>query len=219
MPALIYDTTTQAFKDADTPKIYSSSDGAFVDAHGKIWDETAQAWVDAWDTSTGYELFSNGAWNVPFYIANSNVLYINPNNGAFTGKTLGGGQTEYYCYTNSKIDITDYSMLVIDMIPYSTGGNDGVGAAWISVCFSSTQSLSGRIGTPKNNDPLDGTFYSYFRYQADQYFTVTGRSDIRSEIEIPISAYSGEYYFVIQFGNWNGAYGTICFEMFNVKLV
>ena len=48
MPALIYDTTTQAFKDAETPKIYSSGDGAYVDAHGKIWDENAQAWVDAW---------------------------------------------------------------------------------------------------------------------------------------------------------------------------
>lgn len=46
MSAKIYDTTQQAFVDAETPKVYDGS--AYVDANGKVQD--GGIWEDAWNT-------------------------------------------------------------------------------------------------------------------------------------------------------------------------
>lgn len=45
MAALIYDPTSQAFKEAGGAKVYSSGNGAYVDAGGKVWN--GSEWVDA----------------------------------------------------------------------------------------------------------------------------------------------------------------------------
>lgn len=47
MSAKIYDTTSQAFVDAETPKV--NSGGVFIDAEGKVY--SGGAWEDAWSGS------------------------------------------------------------------------------------------------------------------------------------------------------------------------
>jgi len=47
MAVKIYDSTTQAFVDADVPKVYSSTDSAFVDAGGKV--KVGDEWEDVTD--------------------------------------------------------------------------------------------------------------------------------------------------------------------------
>jgi len=54
MAALIYDSTSQAFKEAGGAKVYSSGDSAFVDAGGKVWN--GSEWVDALGGSSNYEV-------------------------------------------------------------------------------------------------------------------------------------------------------------------
>lgn len=44
MPAMIWDSTLQAYKETDTPKIWNESAQAFVDCEGKMYN--GSAWVD-----------------------------------------------------------------------------------------------------------------------------------------------------------------------------
>lgn len=62
MGALIYDTNTEAFKDAETPKVWGG--GSFSDAEGKVYDDVNESWVDAWNDSKIY-LFHNGDQCIP----------------------------------------------------------------------------------------------------------------------------------------------------------
>lgn len=51
MPALIYDETTSAFKEASNPKIYKDTTNAFVDSEGKVYNGTE--WVDVYGDKPG----------------------------------------------------------------------------------------------------------------------------------------------------------------------
>lgn len=102
MSALIWDSTTQAFKDADTPKIYSGS--GFGDAEGKIWNETAQAWEDAWSNAL---VFINGN-----YIDERLILQ---NADSYQGQTTEGA---YYVASPSA---THVSASILFRIPIVSG--------------------------------------------------------------------------------------------------
>lgn len=51
MPAMIWDETLQAFKEATTPKIWNESINAFVDSEGKAYN--GSEWVDAYGDLPG----------------------------------------------------------------------------------------------------------------------------------------------------------------------
>lgn len=46
MSVLLYDETTQAFKESSNPLLYSG--GGYDHALGKVYDKANEAWVDAW---------------------------------------------------------------------------------------------------------------------------------------------------------------------------
>lgn len=51
MPAMIWDSTSQAFKEAKNPKIHSESINVFVDSKGKVYNGTE--WVDVYGDLPG----------------------------------------------------------------------------------------------------------------------------------------------------------------------
>lgn len=57
MSALIWDSSSQAFKESEIPKVYSG--GVWQDTEGKVWN--GSAWVEAW--TNGLVFFKNGILN------------------------------------------------------------------------------------------------------------------------------------------------------------
>ena len=62
MPALIYDTSTQLFKEAENPKIYNESINAFVDSEGKVYNGTE--WVDVYGDKPGTAIEAGQDYNL-----------------------------------------------------------------------------------------------------------------------------------------------------------
>lgn len=130
MSAMIWDSTTQAFKDAETPKVWDSSANAWKDAEGKIWNETAQAWEDAWNSELwlynyGDQCIKNtGGWQnlnksgQPSYSYNNIAPVFNVNNVVF-----GDTGTSYSKYgastmvTTKKINTSRYKRVHINCVP------------------------------------------------------------------------------------------------------
>lgn len=104
MSALIWDSTTQAFKDADTPKIYSGS--SFGDAEGKIWNETAQAWEDAWSSE-----------KILLCPAESKYQYLNNQWTLQSGFTIDSEKligSNARAYASIIVDVTKYNYIIAD---------------------------------------------------------------------------------------------------------
>lgn len=50
MSVMIYDNTSQSFKEAETPKIFSPTDGAWRETTGLVYDSASKAWEEKWGT-------------------------------------------------------------------------------------------------------------------------------------------------------------------------
>ena len=50
MAAIIYDSATGAFKDAETPLIYDAAAGAYKGSTGLVYDAASGAWAERWGT-------------------------------------------------------------------------------------------------------------------------------------------------------------------------
>lgn len=113
MSALIWDSTAQAFKDADTPNI--NNENSFGDAEGKIWNETAQAWEDAWSSWKGvlYDYGNEctsitGGWTIVRNNSgqarkDTDYLFF-----PFTGQNTNVSAKDDIISTVNKVDISGY---------------------------------------------------------------------------------------------------------------
>lgn len=110
MGALIYDSVAQAWKDSETPKIYSG--GAWADSEGKIYDNGASAWVDAW---------AQAGWPDTLYVVDgaNNINKMTLPSGASFGST---GITTHRnlgaCHTapDYVIDLSVYNHLYVTLV-------------------------------------------------------------------------------------------------------
>lgn len=85
MSAKIYDTTSQAFVDAETPKV--NSGGVFIDAEGKVY--SGGAWEDAWKNMPVPPVI-DGLINDFEFIGNFNDECGNATAGTLTGTATYG---------------------------------------------------------------------------------------------------------------------------------
>lgn len=164
MSALIWDSTSQAFKDADTPKIYSGS--SFGDAEGKIWNETAQAWEDAWNSWNG-ELYDQGNEYIGVtggIVQGSYTTYpgqLIKNADSITLR-WGSGYASV-AITNNMIDITDYNYLCADVISLPSESYFALAVSLSKSIVDADIDFTTRIfttGTIKRNiSSLTGSYY------------------------------------------------------------
>lgn len=124
MPAKIWDTSTNAFKDAETPQIHNGN--SFGDAEGKIWNETAQAWEDAWSSWNG-ELYDQG--NEFTAITGGWLIGGDINNWE---KQANSFYTQYssiadgsFIRISNNIDVTEYTKLCASVNVIRTDSNRG----------------------------------------------------------------------------------------------
>lgn len=51
MSVMIYDSTSQAFKEAQTPKVYDTENQAWRETVGMVYDKNDGAWIEKWGSS------------------------------------------------------------------------------------------------------------------------------------------------------------------------
>lgn len=121
MAVKIWDVQAQAFRDAETPKIWDSSNNAWRDSTGLVWDATAGAWKEAWSLvspmgikdgtiiSGDFEEYSNKASGS---IASASTT---KNTTDITVALVGNGQIcyEYFLKLTGR-EIKKHSSLVIN---------------------------------------------------------------------------------------------------------
>lgn len=189
MSALIWDSTTQSFKDADTPKIYSGS--SFGDAEGKIWNETAQAWEDAWNLGLPdiLELFYDGVSDTRYSGGMGNTGYTQGSSRIDlpTLRSNGGG-LPYYLYFEETGSASAYSVYgtinPIDLTKYN------------NLIFTTSNRKS-------YHPYADNEAYVCITPNKSPMFTNASQytSNIDNYVQ-NISAFTGEYYVFAWIGTW-----------------
>ena len=122
MSVMIYDATSKAFKEAETPKIYSSSDQAWVETTGMSWNTEAQTWEERWGKKlflynygdectdiTGGWVHRDRDYNSYTPIQTSGIK--NTDNIEIIGDT----RTQCSLETSNTIDLTNFSKLFYDV--------------------------------------------------------------------------------------------------------
>lgn len=145
MSALIYDSTSQAFKEVGGAKVYSSGDSAYADSEGKVWDSTNQAWVDAW--ASRLVIYDNGVEHNPLTAdgwksGNASVTAGTKYSDHFN--VASNIQTANILATSNKINFAKYKTLTITyksnntnpgyyiVVGISLDKNTSTGAIWLS---------------------------------------------------------------------------------------
>lgn len=138
MAVKIWDSEAQAFRDANNvPKRYSVEDNAWVETTGMAWNEEAQAWEEKWGVSSNILYLYNqgdeceevtGGWaggdynNMVSYVPNK--AQLQDNQIYFANNGLG---TNYgvWAQTKTKVDLTDYSMINVNITSFVSLMTDG----------------------------------------------------------------------------------------------
>lgn len=116
MPAMIWDETLQAFKEADAPNIWNESAQAFVNAGGKVWNETSQSWKDVFLTDKSFSAQLNISFPgcIYYYINNwgwetiSSLVWVTP--VANISHTAGSNGISISSTTvEASVDVNTYS--------------------------------------------------------------------------------------------------------------
>ena len=172
MSVMIWDSTSQAFVEAQTPMVYDTENQAWRETTGLIWDEQNQAWVEKWNQIQTLNLYNKGVLNTeivgdfnntnygalgyknagyhlatPTFQNNSDNFYVSQTNTAGTGTLF---------FTKS-IDITKYKQIVLDADFIGHGTID------LSPAIQDNYSSIIRTGTsPIDISDISGSYYMGF---------------------------------------------------------
>lgn len=203
MAVKIWDEQSNAFKDAEIPMVWDEASGAYKDSTGLVYNESAGAWSERWNSfdgmylyNKGYENNITGGWGTTTYgtgsVArkDSDRIYLHSYRGSI--------------YTNKKVDLIGYNKLVV-ICPEIKGRTDNSRHATLGIWING--SLNIRYGTAmdfasvtKKTEDIDVAEKSLYNKLVNDY-----------SLEMDISNVNSEQYICVRFDGEDNhvAYGYI----------
>lgn len=191
MAAKIYDSTSQAFADADTPKVFVN--GVATDTEGKLWNTAEQAFTkEAWSADT-YPNNLTSYKIAPNRRLDDNMTYMN-NSGTVLNNSISltvNSDKQAHTYgavvSENVIDFSNYSSLTMVIDFTLNTGWDVMGMIGDDPDFNFT----GSTILTANNQPSGG----YILSNRSGMGITTSSTETTYTIEFDLSSVTGVKYF------------------------
>lgn len=137
MSVKIYDSTIEAFKDAETPLIWDEQAQAWKDCVGLVWNESAQAWEERWGAQKILYLYDQGnqcaditgGWSSGWSYGGGGTTSLLANEFRVSANY---GQNAKGLETNKAIDVSEYAKLIAEVTPlYCSNATEQPNGLWM----------------------------------------------------------------------------------------
>lgn len=183
MSAMIYDPTSQAFVEAETPMKFDTGNQSWADTTGLAYNPEAGAWEEKWSADRNFYFIKNGKAMFSYRRDSDQYSIQEEYNNAF--RIYGNFRTGFISklYFENPINFSKYSKLCIDIEKISGSGS-----------YTNSESIIlGSFDSGYNPNKLGKTY-------------IVSENNGKSIKEIiDISSWDGDYYLGMQMCWWIGS--------------